>query len=102
MELALIRHGHHLLAGPFLLVVVLGGAILFAISRSRGRGVTSKSTAASPPIAKHDSMSSSTAERILSERFARGEIDLDEYRRRLVELREHPTNQDESGQAPTA
>ena len=102
MELALIRNGHHLLAGPFMIIIVLGGVILFVISRSRTRGISRRSTAASRHLAQHDVMSNSSAERILSERFARGELDLGEYRERLVALREHPVDHDDKGQAPTA
>ncbi len=100
MALALIRHGHHLLMGPFAVVIVLVGVILFVASRSRARGAPGRSAAS--PLAQHDVMSSSSTERILSERFARGELDLDEYRERLVALREHPGDEREEGQAPTA
>lgn len=38
-----------------------------------------------------------TAEMFLAERYARGEIDTDEYRRRQAVLREHPDNDPPAG-----
>ncbi|HVB01586.1 MAG TPA: hypothetical protein VNE42_10050 [Acidimicrobiales bacterium] len=102
MELALIRNGHHLLFGPFVVILLFGGLIFLVTSRSRKRRSSGGSTSASNSVAQHDVMSSSSAERILSERFARGEIDLDEYRERLVALRENPDDARGNGQAPTA
>jgi putative membrane protein len=44
-------------------------------------------TANTPPTGGH--AATSNAEEVLAERFARGEIDADEYRQRLDVLREH-------------
>lgn len=84
MVLALLRGGHHLFVGPVVLVIIVAIVVLVISSRARAR----RSTGASRSVAVHDTMSSSPAERILSERFAKGEIDLADYRARLVALRE--------------
>ncbi|MGY5052250.1 SHOCT domain-containing protein [Streptomyces sp. 900105755] len=61
----------------FWAALVAVGVLLFrALSRSAGSGAT----ATAPPTGP-------TPERLLAERFARGEIDEDEYRRRLAVLR---------------
>ncbi|MEV7326011.1 SHOCT domain-containing protein [Streptomyces sp. NPDC093970] len=61
----------------FWAVLVAVGVQLFrAMSRSAGSGAP----ATAPPTGP-------TPERVLAERFARGEIDEDEYRRRLSVLR---------------
>lgn len=92
MVLALLHRGvHHFFAGPIVLVVIIG-LVVFAVSRTRRRGSRSGPISASRDVAKHDVMSNSSAERILSERFAKGEIGLDDYRARLVALRESGTD----------
>ncbi|MGW7547408.1 SHOCT domain-containing protein [Streptomyces sp. NPDC054770] len=61
----------------FWAALVAVGVLLFgALSRSAGSGAP----ATAPPTGP-------TPERLLAERFARGEIDEDEYRRRLAVLR---------------
>jgi len=55
-------------------LLVLGGVLL---ARSGRR----------PPDGSYPTPPDSSAERLLAERFARGEIDEDEYRRRLATLR---------------
>lgn len=102
MGFALIRSGHHLLFGPFVIFLLFGGLIFLVTSRSRMRRSSGGSASASNSVAQHDVMSSSSAERILSERFARGEIDLEEYRERLVALREDTAGANAKDQAPTA
>ncbi|MFF4585395.1 SHOCT domain-containing protein [Streptomyces sp. NPDC001388] len=61
----------------FWAALIACGVLLFrALSRPAGPGAT---TGAAPPR--------TTPEQLLAERFARGEIDEDEYRRRLTVLR---------------
>ncbi|HUY05735.1 MAG TPA: hypothetical protein VMU99_00545 [Acidimicrobiales bacterium] len=102
MGFSLIRGGHHLLIGPLAIVLLIGGLIFLVTSRSRMRRSSDGSTGPLSSVARHDVMPNSSAERILSERFARGEIDLDEYREHLVALRGMPPKENGEGQAPTA
>lgn len=71
------------LAAGFCVIVV--GAVYW-LSRLIGR----TSPHASMPISPGSPPARSTAEQILSERFARGEIDDREYGDRLTTLRSHP------------
>ncbi|MFD8308368.1 SHOCT domain-containing protein [Streptomyces sp. NPDC059690] len=66
------------------LIIVVGVLIFRALARSGDAQpfVSSGSTPSSPPTGP-----ASTAEQLLAERFARGEIDEDEYHRRLSVLR---------------
>jgi putative membrane protein len=76
-------------------MVLFWGAVIFgivALFRYLGRG--SQQPPAQPPP------SAQTPERLLAERFARGEIDEDEYQRRLAALRD--TGQAKDGQARPA
>jgi putative membrane protein len=66
--------GYGLVAVGYVVLLVL--AVLGAVALLRGRG-----TSAAPRP---------TAEEVLAERFARGEIDEEEYRRRRDLLREWP------------
>jgi putative membrane protein len=59
------------------MVLFWGGLLVTAVYFIRHRR---------PPAAA----ASGTAEMFLAERYARGEIDTDEYRRRQAVLREHP------------
>ncbi|MFF7474680.1 SHOCT domain-containing protein [Streptomyces sp. NPDC008092] len=61
----------------FWAALVAVGVLLF---RALSRSASSGSPATAPPTGP-------TPERLLAERFARGEIDEDEYRRRLAVLR---------------
>jgi putative membrane protein len=64
-------------------MVLFWGAVIFgivALVRYFGRGDQQRPASPSPPSAH-------TPERLLAERFARGEIDEDEYQRRLAALR---------------
>ncbi|MBD0741354.1 SHOCT domain-containing protein [Streptomyces sp. CBMA152] len=56
-------------------LVTLGVLLFRALSRSAGTGATTSSPPSRP-----------APEQVLAERFARGEIDEDEYRRRLAVL----------------
>lgn len=83
--------GHvHLFAHPLvalvvlaLLVAVVGAVVLLVLRDRAGRAIR----AAAP---SRDVAVPSTAESILDERFARGEIDDDEYQRRRTLLRAAP------------
>jgi uncharacterized membrane protein len=99
------RHGfgHHLFVGPIILVLVVGALTYFVIARTRQHGHGVQQVGSTHDVAKHDVVSNSSAERILSERFAKGEIGLDDYRARLVALRETGVDPgDGASQAPTA
>lgn len=64
------HHGHHWwIVFPILLLLIIG--VLATLLWRRGRGPTDPGD---------------SARRILGERFARGEIDVDEYRKRLAQL----------------
>ncbi len=65
-------------------LILFWGAVIFgivALVRYAGRGGKQASAPQSPPPPAQ------TPERLLAERFARGEIDEDEYQRRLAALR---------------
>ena len=97
LVLALLHRGvHHFFLGPIVLVVIVA-LVFFAVSRSRHRGSRPSSISASSDIARHETMSNSSAERILSEQFARGEIGLDDYRARLVALRDSASDGETEG-----
>lgn len=83
--------GHvHPLAHPLVLLAVLlvliaaVGAVVLLVIRDRARRTGRPVPAGGPPRGE---VSSSRAEAILDERFARGEIDDDEYQRRRSLLR---------------
>ena len=59
----------------WLMILFVGGLIVWAV-------IYTSSRSSSP-----SESSGASAERILADRFARGEIDIDEYRGRLEELR---------------
>jgi putative membrane protein len=68
-----------------MMVLFWGGLIVLALVIARSvREVRARSSAHRP------SSGVGTAEQILAERFARGEIDEDAYRRYTQVLREHP------------
>jgi len=77
------RHGHGRGRGVIviLLAILLIAAIVWAIIATRRANATSP-VAAAPATAQ-----ASRAVAILDERFARGEIDVDEYRQRRDALR---------------
>lgn len=52
------------------------------------------------PVTRHDGVSMPSPEQVLAERFARGEIDEEEYRRRLEVLREARPDSAKRGRAP--
>ena len=100
--LAIIRNAHHPAIGMFVFVLIIFGLTVLVSRRARARrssqGPGSPSNAGAPQA----ETSGSSAERILSERFARGEIDLVEYRESLVALRGDSANPGGRGHAPTA
>ncbi|MFM2182484.1 MAG: hypothetical protein RJB61_778 [Actinomycetota bacterium] len=92
-------HGHPwlwLLASTAL-VLLWGGALWAAIGLLRGRGSARSGSGADSGGARtadaRDDGPLASAERILAERLARGEIDVDEYRSRSAAIRpsESPT-----------
>ncbi|WP_037570274.1 SHOCT domain-containing protein [Phaeacidiphilus oryzae] len=74
----------------FWAVVIGAGVVLFrALSTSSANGGhRGRTTDPRPPEVRP------TAEQLLAERFVRGEIDEDEYRRRLATLRNPPRDLD--------
>lgn len=86
----MVDHGHPwlwLLAS--LTVILLWGGAIWAIVSLFRRGGSAASGDGSARAAEGDPLAS--AERILADRFARGEIDADEYRARLAALRSAPS-----------
>ncbi|MGV9268030.1 hypothetical protein ACWDRR_25590 [Kitasatospora sp. NPDC003701] len=96
------RHGHgHLLGGwgfgllALLMLLVLVVLVLAAVALVRHLSRTSRNARPVPPGSWGPGAEAGpprravapTAEHLLAERFARGEIDTDEYRRRLEVLR---------------
>lgn len=59
----------------WLVILIIGGLVVWAVVYTSSRSSSPSET------------STASAERILADRFARGEIDIDEYRGRLEELR---------------
>jgi putative membrane protein len=64
------HHGHWWIAFPILWVILLGALIFLLWQRGR----------------RYPPDGGDSAKRILGERFARGEINADEYRERLTQL----------------
>ncbi|MEV7217461.1 SHOCT domain-containing protein [Kitasatospora cineracea] len=78
-----------------LLVVLL--AVLWRVAgqhRTTG-GAPAPRWGSAPPAARH-----AEAERLLGERLARGEIEVEEYRRRLAALRGEPGEERSAGEGP--
>jgi putative membrane protein len=91
----LVRQRHELLGVALLTVsmILFWGAVIFGvIALVRYFGRSGQQPAAPPPSQSAEWPSS--PERLLAERFARGEIDEDEYRQRLTVLRgaDQPAN----------
>ncbi len=78
------EHGHHMwgggwsmmFMGPFMMIVFLAAIIVIAVLAARWL----------LPKSETGSAAASNARGILDERFARGEIDAEEYRARCAEL----------------
>jgi uncharacterized membrane protein len=87
MVSAVLRHGHHGIFGIIILLILVGAVVIFVISRGNRRRSGDGPISATNDVAKHDVLSNAAPERILSERFAKGEIGLDEYSERLKVLR---------------
>ncbi|MFF3875207.1 hypothetical protein [Streptomyces sp. NPDC001978] len=68
------------------LVLVIGGVVVLVRYLTGSRHVHQGGP---PPFPGEPGWGSKRAEDLLAERFARGEIDEDEYKRRLTLLREH-------------
>jgi putative membrane protein len=66
-----------------LLVLVIGGAVLLAVLLARASGGSSTAPGQAPPA----DAGPSPADRLLDERYARGEIDEQEYLHRRAVLR---------------
>ena len=67
-----------------IVMVLFWAAVITAIVLAIRYAGSSRNTASGPP-----EYAPSRPEDVLAERFARGEIDADEYRRRVTLLREH-------------
>ena len=105
--------GRRFFAGPIILLILVVVVAYFLIARSRQKMQNRRGPVGGFDASTHDTVNTSSAERILSERFARGEIGLEDYRRRLVAIREsgadpgdeHSSDgspKDDAPQAPTA
>ncbi|MCX3062185.1 SHOCT domain-containing protein [Streptomyces beihaiensis] len=72
----------------FWAVIIAVGVLLFrALARTGGGAAAGPPPPSVPPPSTPPSASMSRPEQLLAERFARGEIDEDEYKRRLAVLR---------------
>jgi putative membrane protein len=78
------EHAHHPFVFALLVLLVLVGVIVVIVLVVRDRDARRQRTHASSVSAPSEAM------RILDERFARGEIDDDEYRRRKAMLYPSP------------
>lgn len=81
MIAALFHHGLHRFGGVPLIAVLFVIAAVIVATRRRGR------SAPRDHERERERVVGSSGERDLSEQFARGDIDLAEYQRRLGELR---------------
>ncbi|MEU5386438.1 SHOCT domain-containing protein [Kitasatospora cineracea] len=78
-----------------LLLVVLLAVLWRVAGQHRTTGGPAPRWGSAPPPARH-----AEAERLLGERLARGEIEVEEYRRRLAALRGEPGEEGAAGKGP--
>lgn len=79
-------HGDWMAIGMFLIPLLLVGVIIWLVVRNSGTQAlhTTAANIAAPTVAP---LAPDDAQRIVRERFARGEIDSDEYTRLITALR---------------